>query len=147
MIEKVETKRKKSEMKGMTKVIDPNTGEFIPVMLFGQSNEFVDKNFSKIFHAFTRTLIADEEIAGKAIRLLFWIIDQLKPNDIHFYMSYKIITKELKIGRMTYFRWKKTLEEKNIIKKVDTNLYMINPACIAIGKANTLLEEWNKKEK
>ena len=145
MIDKVETIQKK-QYAGKSEAVDPETGEFIPVTLFGLSEEFKDKNFTKVFHAFTAALIQDQDIAGKSIRLLFWIIGQLKHDDIHFYMSEKIVTKELKIAKQTYFNYRNTLIKKGIIKKVDSALYMINPACVAVGKAHQLLDTWQQEE-
>lgn len=143
MVNEVKT-IKKSKYVSRTEVIDPGTGEFIPVTLFGQANEFRDKDFTKVFHAFTLALIQDEDIAGKSIRLLFWIIGQLKQDDIHFYMSENAVRKELNLSKATYFSYRKTLIKKNIIKKVDSSLYMINPACVAVGKAHQLLDVWNE---
>ena len=146
MINEVET-LKKSKYVGRTQALDPNTGEYINVTLFGQAGEFVDKGFSKVFHAFTEKLIEDEDIAGKSIRLLFWIIKQLKQNDIHFYMSENIVKKELNISRQTYFNYRNILIKKGIIKKVDSSLYIVNPACVAVGKAHNLIDTWNEANK
>ena len=145
MVDKVETIKKK-QYAGKSEIVDPETGEFIPVTLFGQAGEFRDKDFTKVFHAFTAALIQDQDIAGKSIRLLFWIIGQLKHDDIHFYMSEKIVTKDLKISSKTYFNYRNTLIKKGIIKKVDSALYMINPACVAVGKAHQLLDTWQQEE-
>ena len=122
---------------------NPKTGEIHDILLIGNPEEF-DRNFTKVFHAFTQELLKDEEIAGKAIRLLFWIMSILETGRIEFYMDYGIIKDELNIGKATYHRWKKTLEHKGIIKKVRTNLYRINPACIVKGKGHTLLEEFRQ---
>jgi len=143
MVDKVE-KIEKKRYAGRSEILDPETGEFIPVTLFGQAGEFRDKDFSKVFHAFTEALIEDEEIAGKSIRLLFWIIKQLKHDDIHFYMSEKAVKSALNVSSKTYFNYRNTLIRKGIIKKVDSALYMINPACVAVGKAHQLLDIWEK---
>ncbi len=142
MIEQIETgKRGKTFNKQQT--IDPITGEIKNILLIGNPEEF-DKNFVKVFHAFTEALIKDEDIAGKAIRLLFWIMKQLENGSIEFYMHYSVIKEELGISTDTYYRWKKTLESKGIIKKVRPNIYMINPACIVKGKGHTLIEEFRQ---
>ena len=142
MVEQIETgKRGKTFNKQQT--IDPITGEIKNILLIGNPEEF-DKNFVKVFHAFTEALIKDEDIAGKAIRLLFWIMKQLENGSIEFYMHYSVIKEELGISTDTYYRWKKTLESKGIIKKVRPNIYMINPACIVKGKGHTLIEEFRQ---
>ncbi len=91
---------------------------------------------------FTEALISDNEIAGKAIRLLFWIIKELETGRIEFYMDYQTIKEELKVSKDTYHRWKRVLEKKGIIKKVKTNLYQLNPACVVKGKGHALLDEF-----
>jgi len=142
MIEQIETgKRGKTFNKQQT--IDPKTGEIKEILLIGNPEEF-DRNFTKIFHAFTEALIKDDDIAGKAIRLLFWIMSQLEQGKIEFYMHYSLIKEELGISTDTYYRWKKTLEKKGIIKKIRPNIYMINPACVVKGKGHTLLDEFKQ---
>jgi len=142
MVETIET-RKRGKTFSKQQSIDPITGEIKDILLIGTPEEF-DKNFVKVFHAFTEKLIEDTELAGKAIRLLFWILKQLKYGNIEFYMDFQSVEKELKIGKATYHRWKKALENKGIIKKIKTNLYQLNPACIVKGKGHTLLEEFKQ---
>jgi len=142
MIENIDTKKRGRSFKKQ-QTIDPNTGELHEILLIGNPEEF-DRNFTKIFHAFTEALIEDEDIAGKAIRLLFWIMKELENGSIEFYMDYKTIKKELGIGETTYHRWKKTLEKKGIIRKIKVNLYQLNPACVVKGKGHTLLEEFRQ---
>jgi len=140
MIKTIETKKRgKSFNKQQT--IDPYTGEIKEILLIGNPEEF-DKNFIKIFHAFTEALISDTDIAGKAIRLLFWIMTKLENGSIEFYMYAPDIAKELKVTERTIRNWRNTLIEKGIIKKIKPNLYQINPACIVKGKGHTLLEEF-----
>ena len=142
MIEKIDTKKRGTKF-SKQQAIDPYTGELKEILLIGDPEEF-DKNFVKVFHAFTEALISDTDIAGKAIRLLFWIMKQLEIGGIEFYMNYSVVKEELKIGKATYHRWKKTLEDKGIIKKVRPNIYMINPACVVKGKGHTLLDEFTR---
>ena len=142
MVDKIETRRRGKLFSKQT-AIDNQTGEVKEILLIGNPEEF-DRNFTKIFHAFTEELIADKEIAGKAIRLLFWIIKQLEVGRIEFYMDYQTIKEELSVSKDTYHRWKKTLEYKGIIRKVKTNLYQINPACVVKGRGHTLLDEFRQ---
>lgn len=142
MIEQIET-GKKGRTFNRQYTIDADTGEVKNILLIGNPEEF-DKNFVKVFHAFTEALISDADIAGKAIRLLFWIMKQLENGSIEFYMHYSVIKEELNIGKATYHRWKKILEQKGIIKKVRPNIYMINPACVVKGKGHTLLDEFKQ---
>jgi len=142
MIKNIETKRR-GKLFSKRQEIDPHTGELKEFLLIGQPEEF-DKNFTKIFHAFTEALISNEKIAGKAIRLLFWILKELEYGSIEFYMNYKAVKEDLDISRDTYHRWTRTLIEEGIIRKVNTNLYQLNPACVVKGKGHTLLEEFKR---
>ena len=144
MVDKIET-GKRGKTFNKQQAIDPKTGELSEILLIGNPEEF-DKNFVKVFHAFTEALIQDDEIAGKAIRLLFWIMTQIENGDIQFYMHYSLIKEELNISTDTYYRWKKTLENKGIIKKVRPNIYMINPACVVKGKGHRLLDEFRQPQ-
>jgi hypothetical protein len=142
MINEINTgKRGKTFNKQQT--IDPLTGELKEILLIGNPEEF-DKNFTKVFHAFTEALINDNEIAGKAIRLLFWIMKELETGSIEFYMHNQDVAKELGVSTRTIIHWKKTLENKGIIRKIRPNLYQLNPACIVKGKGHTLLDEFQK---
>jgi hypothetical protein len=106
--------------------------------------EFVDSSFVKFFFAFTKEIVDDENLAGKAIRLLFWIIKKLEYGKIQFTMLEKDVTKELGISSKTFYRWRKTLIEKRIIIPIARNIYAINPSKIFRGKAHPLLDEWEK---
>jgi len=140
MVNKIETGRRgRAFYKGQ--MIDGATGELREILMIGAPEEF-DKGFVKVFHAFTEALLQDEDIAGKAIRLLFWIMTKLETGSIEFYMHYSVIKEELGVSTDTYYRWKKTLEKKGLIKKVRPNIYQINPACVVKGKGHTLLDEF-----
>jgi len=142
MIETIETKRR-GKLISKRQELNPYTGELKEFILIGEPEEF-DKNFTKIFHAFTEALINNEKIAGKAIRLLFWILKEIEYGRIEFYMNYKAVKENLNISRDTYHRWTRALIEEGIIKKINTNLYQLNPACVVKGKGHTLLEEFKK---
>ena len=140
MVHKIETgKRGKTFAK--QQAIDGYTGELHEILLIGNPEEF-DRNFTKIFHAFTEELLKNDEIAGKAIRLLFWIMKELKNGSIEFYMYPEDVAEELNVTRATIYNWRKTLEKYGIIRKIKPNLYQLNPACVVKGKGHTLLEEF-----
>jgi hypothetical protein len=139
MINKIETK-KRGKVFARQQTIDEH-GELHDILLIGAPEEF-DKNFTKIFHAFTEALIDDKEIASKAIRLLFWIMTQIETGSIEFYMYPPEVAKELKVSDRTIRNWRNTLIKKGIIRKIKPNLYQINPACVVKGKGHTLLDEF-----
>ena len=142
MVETIET-RKRGKTFNKQQTIDPQTGEIKDILLIGTPEEF-DRNFVKVFHAFTEKLIEDTELAGKAIRLLFWILKELEYGRIEFYMYIPEVAKELKVSDRTVRNWRNILIEKGIIKKLKPHIYQLNPACIVKGKGHTLLEEFKQ---
>ena len=142
MVKTIETgKRGRTFRRQQT--IDTETGELKDILLIGNPEEF-DKNFVKVFHAFTEALLADDDIAGKAIRLLFWIMKQLETGSIEFYMHPEDVAGELQVSERTIRTWRKTLEQKGIIRKIRPNLYQLNPACVVKGKGHKLLDEFKQ---
>jgi len=140
MVTKIETgKRGKTFSKQNT--IDSVTGEVKDILLIGSPEEF-DRNFTKVFHAFTETLLQNEDIAGKAIRLLFWIMKELEHGSIEFYLHPQSVADELNVTRATVYNWVSTLKKHGIIRKIKPNIYQLNPACVVKGKGHTLLEEF-----
>ena len=136
-------KRYRKRYKGNAKIEEEKVKE-VNLFVIGEPDE-VDTNFTKIFTAFTMRLMRNEKIVGKAVRLLFWIMDNLKMNSLEFYMSWRSVCNDLNISKDTYFKWKKILEEERIIVKLDTNYYMINPACVVKGKGHRLIDSFRKK--
>ena len=93
-----------------------------------------DKDFVKFFDAFVIDLLQDEDIAGKSIRLLFYIASILDYDEEIFYLSPTEVAKELDVDRSTVFRWLKTLLDKGLIIKTNRrNWYMVNRQCIYRG--------------
>jgi len=142
MVENIKTKRR-GTLFSKRQEIDPHTGELKKILLIGEPKEF-DTDFTKVFHAFTEALIQKEDIAGKAIRLLFWILKELKYGNIEFYMHPADVAEELKVTKATVYNWINTLKKYNIIRKIKPNLYQLNPACVVRGTGHTLLEEFKR---
>jgi hypothetical protein len=130
---------RKIEVKKYT-IIDKNTGEIVAddAMFIGQK-AFVDKGFRKVFVGFLRDVVLNKEVAGKAIRLLLWMIENLRANDLEIYMSERTVCSELKITRGTYFNWVKSLIKAKLIEKVDTNLYKLIPYSAVNGQMSKAL--------
>ena len=117
-------------------VINPETGEVEKrlVRIWDEYERSLDKDFVKVFDAFTKELLLDEEISGKAIRLLFYIASILKYNEEKFYLSPSKVAKELSVSERTVYYWLKTLLKKKIILKAEErNWYRVNPQCIYRG--------------
>jgi hypothetical protein len=117
-------------------IVDKETGEIIAddAMFIGQK-AFVDKGFRKVFVGFLRDVVLDKEVAGKAIRLLLYIIENLKANDLTVMLYYKIVCEDLEIGEKTFYRWLNTLLEKKLIEKTRIpNLYRLIPFTAVNGQ-------------
>ena len=110
-------------------VINNRTGEVVSedAMFFGR-NPYVDKGFKKVFVGFLKDIVLDKEIAGKAIRLLLYIIENLRKNDLEVYLYYEDVCEELDITVKTYYNWLNVLLEKGIIEKTKRpNIYRLRP--------------------
>jgi hypothetical protein len=119
-------------------IVDKETGEIVAddAMFIGKK-AFVDKGFRKVFVGFLRDIVTDKEIAGKAIRLLLYIIENLKANDLTIMLYYKSVCNELKIGEKTFYRWLNILLEKNLIEKTEIpNVYKLVPYSAVNGQMN-----------
>ena len=117
-------------------IVDKETGEIVAddAMFIGQK-AFVDKGFRKVFVGFLRDVVLDKEVAGKAIRLLLYIIENLKANDLTVMLYYKIVCEDLEIGEKTFYRWLNTLLEKKLIEKTRIpNLYRLIPFTAVNGQ-------------
>jgi len=117
-------------------VISQETGEVEKrkVRVWDEYEKSLDKNFVKIFDAFTKDLLLDEEISGKAIRLLFYIASILEYDKDNFYLSPSEVAKELNVTERTVYYWLKILLKKKIILKTERrNWYKVNPHCIYRG--------------
>jgi len=123
-------------------ILDKETGEVVAddAMFIGKK-AFVDKGFRKVFVGFLRDIVLNEKIAGKAIRLLLWIIENLRSNDLEIYISERVVCEDLNITRTTYFRWLKALRDEGILEKVDTNLYRLKPYTAVHGQVGKAVEK------
>ena len=130
-------------------IVDKETGEIIAddAMFIGKK-AFVDRGFRKVFVGFLKDIVLDKEIAGKAIRLLLYIIENLKANDLTIMLYYKIVCEELEIGEKTFYRWLNTLLEKKIIEKTEIpNVYRLVPFSAVNGQMEKAIERSYKNEK
>ena len=129
-------------------IVDKETGEIIAddAMFIGKK-AFVDRGFRKVFVGFLRDIVTNEKIAGKAIRLLLYIIENLKTNDLTIYLSPRIVCDELNIAERTYYSWIKALIEERLIEKIDTNLYRLIPFSAVNGQMEKAIERSYKNEK
>jgi biotin operon repressor len=108
-----------------------------------------DKDFVKFFDAFVMDLLQDEDIAGKSIRLLFYIASILDYDEEIFYLSPTEVAEKLGVHRVTVQNWIKTLINKGLIIRTNRrNWYMVNRKCIYKGSVvRADIEELEKKER
>ncbi len=124
-------------------IIDKETGEVIEeeVLFFGKPNKHVDKGFIKIFVSFLDSLMTDKEIVGKAIRLLLYMINKMDYESLRVIMYPEDAMRDLKISRITYYRWLEILEKKECIKRIRNHTYEIKPYSFVKGN----MEKTEKK--
>jgi hypothetical protein len=124
-------------------IVDNETGEIIADdALFIGKKAFIDKGFRKVFVGFLSDVIADKDIAGKAIRLLLYIIENLKTNDLTVHLYWKIVCEELKITKQTYYNWLRTLINKGILEKTEIpNIYRLRPYTAINGQVEVALKK------
>jgi hypothetical protein len=129
-------------------IIDNETGEIVTdnAMFIGKK-AFIDKGFRKIFVGFLRDVVMDKEIAGKAIRLLLYVIENLKANDLTIMLYWKIVCEELNITQGTYYNWLNILLDKKIIEKTEIpNMYRLVPFTAVNGQMEKAIKKQIKEQ-
>jgi len=123
-------------------IIDKETGEIIEenLLLIGRKPKYIDRGFIKIFTAFLSDIVENPKIAGKAIRLLFYMLENLNYNSYTIQIIPKYAMEELNIGRDTFYRWLNDLIEEKIIIKVDRYTYKLNPYVAVKGNSKKAME-------
>jgi len=128
-------------------IVDNETGEVIAddAMFIGKK-AFVDRGFRKVFVGFLKDIVMDKDIAGKAIRLLLYIIENLKSNDLTIMLYWKIVCEELNITQGTYYNWLNILLEKKILEKTYIpNVYRLIPFSAVNGQMDKAIKRsYNK---
>lgn len=124
-------------------IVNQETGEVVAenFIFFGKPKRSWDKNYIKVFTAFLDSIVEDDEIAGKAIRLLFYMMGRLNYNSLTVEVIPSKAIKELGISRDTFYRWIDTLEKKEIIEKVDRYTYRIKPYLFIKGDTSKTIEK------
>lgn len=115
---------------GQKNLVDPETGEMIPVQV--QRVEERDFNFHKLwFEHFVKSL---ESITNKRLQLAFWIIDNLN-RDNQLIATYRKIADKTGMSLNTVITTMKALQEGNpaFLVKINSGAYMVNPDIIYKG--------------
>ena len=122
---------------GRYALIDKETGEIIEneVLLVGRKPYNLDKGYVKVFVTFLKDIVEDKDIAGKSIRLLFYMLEEcLNYETLIITIIPEYAMRRLKISRKTYYRWLSTLIEKKIIYRIGRYRYMLKPYTAVKGK-------------
>jgi len=116
-------------------VMDNATGEVLPLRIITlKPEQKADSSFCKVFNAFAEDIFQDQELAGKPIRLLFYILKQLDINEIIVFLEPQEVIKQLNISRATFYRWLDVLLKKQILFKTKAqHVYILNPAKVLVG--------------
>jgi len=122
-------------------VVDKRTGEVIEGTWYILAPKNVDVGFCKFFVPLLEELFQDDTIAKNAIRLFFWIVSHLDYNTLEFVLVPEVVCRDLKVGRTTFFRWKRILLEKGLIAKKATHIYMIRPYAAIKGHMAKISDE------
>jgi len=122
-------------------LLDTETGELVKATVFVRVWGKPDKGFTKLFDVFVEQLVLDDDIAGKAIRLLLYMIRKLPRDSLEVALVPREVMEELKISESTYYKWLKILMNKGIIEKRARNIYRLKPYTIIRGTMEKVLED------
>lgn len=112
-------------------IINSETGEIVAdkILFFGKKPWAVDRNFVKVWVAALVDILMDEELNASRgpLRLLLYFISKCDYNKLTFGISWQEACNELKINKMSYYRWLKVLEKKELVTRVAHNIYELRP--------------------
>jgi len=123
-------------------IIDKRTGEIVidNAMFIGKKPHYVDRGFVKIFVAFLKDVVENPKIAGKSIRLLFYMLEQLDYNTYTMVIIPKYAMKALNISEKTFYNWVSDLVSEGIVSKIDRYTYKLNPYVAVKGNSKKAMD-------
>jgi hypothetical protein len=123
---------------GRYALLDKETGEIIEdeVLIVGKKPYKLDKGYVKVFVTFLKDIVEDKEISGKAIRLLFFMLEEcLNYETLVMTVVPEHAMNRLNISRKTYYNWLNTLIKKGIIHRTGERYrYVLKPYSAVKGK-------------
>jgi hypothetical protein len=125
-------------------IVNLETGEILSerVVMIGKTPTMVDKGYVKVFITFLEDLIKDEDIVGKAGRLLLYVMKDVDWNNLEFYLFYKEACEDLGIDKTTFYRWLNALIEKEYIEPTKKKyIYKLKPYSFIKGDMKTTFEK------
>jgi predicted transcriptional regulator len=126
------TTSKKQKFVGYKELVDPATGELVPMQI--QMVEDRDFNFHKVW--LKHLINGLDEITNQKVKVAFWIVENLdKENQI--IMTQRQIAEECDISYQTVSRTIKALCKSNFIQKINNGgSYRVNPNVLFKGSHN-----------
>ena len=122
---------------------DEKTGEILAeedkVVIFGKKPYF-DKGFVKLFVAFLRDMLEDEEVLKGPVRLFLYAAELMDYNSLEVYLVPERAIKALGISERTYYRWLSVLLRKGYMEKIAVNIYRLRPYSVVKGQMSKALE-------
>ena len=109
---------------------DEETGQVLETVdkaIFFGHKAFLDKGYVKIFVAFLRDILEDEEVLKGPAKLLLYAINLMDYNSLQVAIAPQQAMKDLDISEKTFYRWLKTLLTKGYMEKIATNIYRLKP--------------------
>jgi hypothetical protein len=116
---------------------DKETGKVIETIdraVFFGHKAFLDKGYVKIFVAFLRDMLEDEEFLRGPARLFLYAIDLMDYEDLRVSIDPKQAIKDLDIDRRTFYRWLRKLLDKGYMEKLAVNIYKLKPYTAVKGQ-------------
>jgi hypothetical protein len=109
---------------------DRDTGKVIETIdraVFFGHKAFLDKGYVKIFVAFLRDMLEDEEVLKGPAKLFLYAVDLMDYEDLQVTIVPKKAMEDLGISEKTFYRWLKVLLTKGYMEKLATNVYRLKP--------------------
>ena len=125
------------------KIMDAKTGEVIDdlALFVGRKKRDYDTGYGKVFLAFLDEILETDEIAGKSIRLLFYMVRKLDWNSFQVFIEPKEACQELRISRATYHNWINDLIRYGIIEKKNPYTYTLRANTFIKGSQSKAIEK------
>lgn len=130
-------------------LLEKETGEVVSdhVLIVTKNPKYLDRDYVKVFVTFLEDVVVDERVAGKAIRLLLYMLRKLDYNTLYVTIHPQEAMKELNISEMTFHRWKNILLEAQYITKIDVHTYQISALMAVKGSSQKAHENDVRKSK
>jgi hypothetical protein len=116
---------------------DENTGQVIEridrAVFFGHK-AFLDKGYVKIFVAFLRDMLEDDEYLKGPVRLFLYAVDLMDYENLQVTIIPQKAMEDLDIGRGTFYRWLSANLKKGYMEKIAINVYRLKPYTAVKGQ-------------